>query len=148
MSKLQDEKRATIMDGSDAEMLQRRMNSVRHELDDNFQEITGRVREFGVWQSYVRSYPWVCLGAAAILGYLMIPRKQKPQVSGISLPAREALFGGLPSVSNSNSHPSVREVAVNFLATAMMRGASDYISKRVGKALEDYHESTREEDAS
>lgn len=136
------------MDGSDAEMLQRRMNSVRHELDDNFQEITGRVREFGVWQSYVRNYPWICLGAAAVLGYVIIPRKPKSEASGISLPTREALFEGPSSVSNSNSYPSVREVALNFLATAIMRGASDYIGKRVGKALEDYHESTREDDVS
>jgi hypothetical protein len=137
-----------IIDDSDAETLQRRMHAVRHELDDDFQEISERVREFGVWQCYVKKHPWVCLGTAAIVGYLVIPRKRNSRGPGLPLAAREARFDSLPTISASQTHQSLREVAVNLLGTAILRGVSMYIGNRVGQVLQNYHQSTQEDETS
>jgi hypothetical protein len=148
MNELGDDRKMPIIDDSDAETLQRRMHAVRHELDGDFQEISDRVREFGVWQCYVKKHPWVWLGTAAILGYLVIPRKRNSRGPGLSLATRETHFDSLPPISVSRPHQSVREVAVNLLGTAILRGVSMYIGNRVGQVLRNYHQSTQEDETS
>jgi hypothetical protein len=68
MNETRHRMRELMMGGSDADTLQRRMQAVRRELDDELQEITEKVHELGEWQSYVKTYPWICLGTAAVLG--------------------------------------------------------------------------------
>jgi len=58
-----------------ADEIQREMRQIRVELRDNVQEIVSSAREIVDWQSYVKAYPWVCVGAAAFLGYLVVPSR-------------------------------------------------------------------------
>lgn len=58
-----------------ADELQRQMREVRAELRDEVQEIVENARVLADWQYYVRQYPWLCLGAAAALGYLVVPQR-------------------------------------------------------------------------
>lgn len=55
--------------------IRQRMKEVRQELDEDVQEIVEGARDLRDWRSYVRSYPWVCLGAAVAVGYLIVPRR-------------------------------------------------------------------------
>src|SRR4030095_12802878 len=56
-----------------AEEIQRQMRDVRSELREDMQEIVENARVMADWQYYVRSYPWLCLGAAAALGFVLVP---------------------------------------------------------------------------
>ena len=56
-----------------AEDIQRQMRDVRSELREDVQEIVENARIMADWQHYVRSYPWLCLGAAAALGFVLVP---------------------------------------------------------------------------
>lgn len=65
-----------------ADELQRQMQQVRMEMREDVQvmvenarELTDRAREMTDWTWYVRRYPWVCLGAAAAVGYLVVPSR-------------------------------------------------------------------------
>jgi hypothetical protein len=58
-----------------AEVLQAQMRQVRSEMGTDVQEIVDSARVLTDWQYYVRTYPWLCLGAAAALGYLVIPTR-------------------------------------------------------------------------
>jgi len=58
-----------------ADEIQREMRQIRVELRDNVQEIVSSAREIVDWQSYVKAYPWACVGAAAFLGYLLVPSR-------------------------------------------------------------------------
>jgi hypothetical protein len=60
------------------EEIQRQMRQVRRELGEDVREIVENARTMTDWRHYVRSYPWVCLGAAALVGYLIVPAR--PQV--------------------------------------------------------------------
>jgi hypothetical protein len=51
-----------------------RMEAVRCELDEDVQEIVEGARVMGKWRYYVRTYPWICLGAVVVGGYLLVPR--------------------------------------------------------------------------
>ena len=60
---------------SEAEEIQRQMREVRSELRDDVQEIVASARVMADWHYYVRTYPWICLGAAAALGYMLVPSR-------------------------------------------------------------------------
>jgi len=58
-----------------ADEIQREMRQIRVELRDNVEEIVSSAREMVDWQSYVKAYPWLCVGAAAFVGYLLVPSR-------------------------------------------------------------------------
>jgi hypothetical protein len=60
------------------EEIQQQMRQVRRELGEDVQEIVDSARTMTDWRHYVRTYPWVCLGAAAVVGFLVVP--SRPQV--------------------------------------------------------------------
>jgi hypothetical protein len=58
-----------------ADEIQREMRQIRVELKENVQEIVSGAREIVDWQSYVKAYPWLTVGAAAFVGYLLVPNR-------------------------------------------------------------------------
>lgn len=51
------------------------MRRVRRELNVEVQEIVEQARDLADWRYYVGRYPWICLGGAAALGYLLVPAR-------------------------------------------------------------------------
>lgn len=62
---------------STAEQIQNQMKQVRTDLRQDVQELVDSAREMTVWQRYVQAYPWVCLGAAALAGYMIVPTRAR-----------------------------------------------------------------------
>ncbi len=58
-----------------AEQVQREMREVRAELRENVQDIVDQAGELTDWQAYVKAYPLLSVGAAAAIGYLLIPSR-------------------------------------------------------------------------
>ena len=58
-----------------ADEIQRQMREVRSELRDDVQEIVANARVMADWHYYVRTYPWLCLGAAAAVGFVLVPSR-------------------------------------------------------------------------
>jgi hypothetical protein len=52
-----------------------RMRQVRCELGEDMQGIVDNARVMTDWRQYIRSYPWVCVGVAALAGFLIVPRR-------------------------------------------------------------------------
>jgi len=62
--------------------IQQQMRQARRELGADVVDIAEQARVMTDWKYYVRSNPWLCLGAAATLGYLLVPQRIKlPPVS-------------------------------------------------------------------
>jgi len=129
---------------SDAESIQRRMKEVRHELDDDVQEIAEGVRELGDWRSYVKTYPWICLGTAAILGYMVIPRSRKHLTSNFSFPDQETQPDRFTVLSQPQPVASGLNIAMSFLGNALLQGISSYIGNRTARFLESHAEEPEE----
>ena len=60
---------------SSAEDIQREMREVRADLRGNVQEIIQQAGGLTDWQEYVKAYPWLALGAAAMVGFLVVPSR-------------------------------------------------------------------------
>lgn len=64
-----------MANASSAEQIQREMREVRADLRGNVQEIVQQAQGLTDWQEYVKAYPWLALGAAAVVGYLAVPSR-------------------------------------------------------------------------
>jgi hypothetical protein len=60
---------------SQAEELQRQMREVRKELRDDVTDLVQSAHKMSDWTSYVRAYPWLCVGAAAAAGFFLVPTR-------------------------------------------------------------------------
>jgi hypothetical protein len=59
------------------EQVREEMRQIRSNLDDEVTTFVDSTRVLFDWRSYVRHAPWLCLGAAALAGYFVIPSKSK-----------------------------------------------------------------------
>ena len=49
--------------------VQARMQGIRCEIDQDLEDVSASTRNMLDWKHYVKTYPWVCLGTAAALGF-------------------------------------------------------------------------------
>lgn len=59
------------------EEIRSQMRAIRRDLRENVKEIVVGASQIFDWKSYVRSFPWASVAAAAVLGYLLVPRRKE-----------------------------------------------------------------------
>lgn len=60
-----------------ADQIRHRMHEIRRDLRVDVNEITVHASRFFDWKNYVRAFPWGSMAAAAVVGYLLVPRRLK-----------------------------------------------------------------------
>jgi hypothetical protein len=121
-----------------AEEIQRQMRSVRSELRDDVQDIVESARVMTDWQYYVRSYPWLCLGAAAAAGYLLVPSRVqvfKPDSQTLANLVRQHQVAVKTEVKPQPS-PGLLGGLVNMAAGAALQGAMAIASRQLNLFLQ------------
>jgi len=53
------------------------MKQLRCEIDEDMEDMAASARSVVDWKHYVKTYPWVCLGAAVALGFLVVPKRSR-----------------------------------------------------------------------
>ena len=59
----------------ETEAIFQRMGEIREDLDEGVQDIVERAREMQDWRTYMKAHPWLFVGAAAAVGYIIVPRR-------------------------------------------------------------------------
>jgi hypothetical protein len=62
--------------GHESEEILRRMKEIRSDLDEDVQEIVEQARAMQDWRTYMKSHPWVFVGAAVAVGYILVPNRR------------------------------------------------------------------------
>ena len=122
------------MDGSPAtQAILQRMEEVRCDVDEDVQEIVEGARDMGKWRYYVRTYPWVCLGAALAAGFLIVPRRsigmQPDAQKADELPKPSPVLETTTSSLTSN----VVAIVLPLVGNLVMRGIATYVWKQADK---------------
>ena len=109
--------------------IRQRMEEVRCDLDEDVQGIVEGARDMRDWRSYVRAYPWVCVGAAVAVGYLLVPRRpasMQPSAEAIAELVKQSRLAETPLVK-------ARGLLLRSVGNLVIQGVSAYIGQQAGK---------------
>lgn len=129
-----------------AEAIRRRMAELRHELTSDVDEVSRGARELASPLYYVRRFPWVVVAAAAVVGYLLIPKKRQvvtpdPEVLA-ELVRKQQIKVEPTKASAADSQGVVRSLLVLGLTWAVRTGLR-YLGQRLTAAAMKAHEDAR-----
>jgi len=118
-----------------ADDISAKMRQVRVDLHDDMDNVVESAREMTDWKTYVHRYPWVCLGAAAAIGYLVIPAKVRvvsPDPKALLKLAKDnkLVVDADPTPKASSG---IAGALFGFVANAATRAAIAYVSQQAGK---------------
>ena len=114
--------------------IRQRMQEVRRDLDEDVQEIVEGARDMCQWRTYVRSYPWICLGTALAIGYWIVPRRlsrMQPDAQTLAQMANQSGF--LPA---SPAKSAARDIVRALVGNLVIRGVSSFVEQQVGKLFD------------
>lgn len=128
-----------------AEAIRRRMAELRHELTSDVDEVSRGARELASPLYYVRRFPWVVVAGAAVVGYLLIPKKRQvvtPDPEVFAELVRKQRIKVEPTRASADSQGVVRSLAVLGLTWAVRTGLS-CLGQRLTAAAMKAHEDAR-----
>jgi hypothetical protein len=82
---------------NDVDEIRRQMAQIRRELHRDVREVVAGAEAVTDWQRHIRNHPWISLGSAFALGYLLVPRRHRHVPSdvatqaGVASTVREAI---------------------------------------------------------
>lgn len=117
-----------------------RMQNLRTDLHRDVREVVISTREMTDWKTYVRRYPWVCIGLAAGIGYLVVPSKvhkeyvQPTDKQVMKLAKEDRLHINTEPIGRPKA--SIVTTALTFLVSAAVRSAVAYAGQQLGKTIQ------------
>lgn len=131
--------------GADADDIRSEMANVRnaldgnvHQLVDNMHELVEGARNLTDWRYYVKAAPWGAVGAAAAIGYFIVPRKLQivsPDADEIAKLAKRHQIVVEHSAKAQAKQGGPAQLVMTMLANAMLRAVTAYASQQAGKVF-------------
>jgi hypothetical protein len=121
-----------------AETIRSEMERIRCDLHESVEGIVENARAMADWRCYVRSYPWAAVGAAAAVGYLIIPNRLeviRPDAQTLAQLAKAQRLTVQPE-AEPKPRGGMAASAFNFLAGIVMRNAMGYMGQQVAKYVD------------
>jgi hypothetical protein len=121
-----------------AEQIQRSMQLIRRDLDHDFDQVKQSASQLTDWRYYVRNYPWTCVGLAAAIGYIVVPRKlqiQSPDTKTLEKLARKNKLV-IESKSSEDDKPGAVKTAVTFLSGLALRAVTAQLVQKLASGMD------------
>jgi hypothetical protein len=112
-----------------ADEIQRQMRRVRAELGDDVQGLVDSAQVATDWHSYVRAYPWLAVGAAAAVGYLIIP--SRPRIAAPDAGTLREIVQSVAGAGKAASQPSLVSMVARMAAGALLQGAVGILKQQL-----------------
>jgi len=120
-----------------ADRVRRDMRCIRRELGDNVEELVENAERLMDWRYYVTRYPWATVGAAALIGYFLVPRRI------VTLPTDQHSLTQLvdriaPALSppeKEKPQPGWFSSLISMGTGMLLRAAAGYAAQQVSKAF-------------
>jgi len=120
----------------EADDIQRVMRHMRAELREDALDLAASARGLRDWQAYVRSYPWLCLGAAAAAGYFLVPSRMmviRPDTASLlELAKQQKLVVKMDQIAQK---PSMVRSLAGMAAGTLMQVGMALVTKQMNQFL-------------
>jgi hypothetical protein len=135
-----------------AEEIVKRMQHVRRDVGDDVKGIVETARTLSDWRYHVKHHPWLCVGLALALGFLVVPkRKRIPSAEAkelISLLKKYNVGVTTPPASAGGLLRTVISLAAPAVArTAMTIAQNRFAAMSSGHAAQSQRESAEYNDS-
>ncbi len=117
------------------EQVREEMRLIRSNLDEEVETLAASTRVLFDWRSYIRSAPWLSLGAAALAGYLLMPSKPKvvtptpEQLAELAKHARVTIPEGAVEAKGKSLGRELAGVAMGILLRAGLSVATQQFNQ-------------------
>ena len=118
-----------------AESVRARMQRLRCEIDGDVEDMAASARTMVDWKHYVKSYPWMCLGAAVALGFLIVPKRSKTINADLGTPTELAKTSHLVVKPAPTAARGLVDTLVATVVGIAVREATAYLGQSAGRLL-------------
>lgn len=111
------------------------MATIRRDMQDNVDDIVENAKELADWRRYVRSAPWVAMGAAAAIGFLAVPKKLKvmsPDPDTLADLAKDNRLV-VEHKPEAAARSGVAHSAFTMLSSMVLRATMAYAGQKLGR---------------
>ena len=134
---------------SEIQAVEREMHELRRNVEARGGAVVASARALTDWRHHVQAHPWILLGAAAVAGYLLVPRRSRgsrtgagPEAGSGTEPAAQA------AASPEAAGDSFASVVTRMLRDALLRTGVAFFEKELNRQLTDYVSQRRQQDRS
>ena len=122
-------------DRSADDTVRARMQGMRCDIDQDLEDVSASARSMVDWKHYVKTYPWVCLGTAAALGFLIVPKRSTAINADVAPPTEPAKTGHRVVNSARAAACVLVDALVATVVSIAVREATAYLGQSVGRSL-------------
>ena len=122
-------------DPSLAAAAQARMQQIRDGIDQDVEAMVESARNMVDWKHYVKTYPWVCLGTAFALGFLIVPKRSTAQQRDVATQTAMARTGHLAVKPVPAAMHGLVDALLATAANIVVSKATACVGQRVARLL-------------
>ena len=111
------------------------MQQLRCEIDGDVEDMAASARSMVDWKHYVKTYPWVFLGAAVALGFLIVPKRSRVIRPGLAALTEPARTGHLVVKPASAATHGLIDALLATVANIAVQRATAYLGQSTGRLL-------------
>jgi len=112
-----------------------RMQQIRNDIDQDVEDMAEGARSMVDWKGYVKTYPWVCLGTAVALGFLIVPKRSTAIHPDLATLTKLARTGHLVAQPAPAALHGVVDALLATVANIVVRKATACVGQAVGRLL-------------
>jgi hypothetical protein len=119
-----------------AEKICRRMAELRRELECDVREVSRGAAVITDWKFYARKFPWAIVGAAAVAGYMLVPKRKpiiKPDAETVAELVRQKKIR-VESVTPDPNKPGIAKSLLMMGLTWAARAGAEYVKEQMAVA--------------
>jgi hypothetical protein len=124
---------------NEVESIRRQMAQIRMDLHHDARGVVAGAEAATDWRHYVRLYPWAALAAAAILGFVVVPRRRRSIRATAEAAATAAVDKVKDVVAGTTPEPVKQKereagligLTVGFLGPVLLRAAQGYAAQYI-----------------
>ena len=107
--------------------IRRQMAQIRRDLHEDVRGVVQSAEAATDWRRFVRNYPWASMGAALVVGYMIVPHKRQPATIQLA-PAEpiRPVVAEAPRPAEEKKGKSLLGIAFGLIAPVVLRAAQGY----------------------